>query len=426
MGEYLMARETVAALRLTLQDELVGYLAGYSNGKNVLTLAPEYIQNETRHPLTLSHTNPGLLAQQLAKKHPYISTYQLHPVLSNLLPEGALRAYLSQAMKLHRDNEFPLLGWLGHDLPGALIAHPMDAAQVPPFALQHRGKIEATLIDTPDSRAHFSLAGVQMKFSMHDQDGRYITGDRDSPGDWIIKTPSTLHPFVPLNEFTAMSLAAMAGVDIPEIKLISMANIETLPAINLPDERYAYGIRRYDRLPANKRVHSEDFAQIFFAYAHDKYRIASYDQIGKLIYQNSIRGQLDAVQMAIRLLTNILLANGDAHLKNWSMIYHDGRNASLAPAYDIVTTKAYISDETQYGLNMAKTKNWYETSFEHFKKWAQYSDIPWRPVLYNLKATMEKVRALWPAALIDSEMPDDPKAILRAHWTRLHPDFQID
>jgi len=421
-----MAKETVAALRLTLQGQPVGYVAGYSNGKSVFTLAPEYIQNEGRQPLTLSHLNPILLAQQLANKHPYITTHKLHPILSNLLPEGALRDFLSQVMKIHRDNEFPLLSWLGRDLPGALIADPMDASAIPELALRHHGKFEPMVIDIPDSRVHFSLAGVQMKFSMHEQDGRYITGDADVLGDWIIKTPSTIHPFVPLNEYTAMTLAALAGVDIPEIKLIPLDSIEALPNINLPNEQYAYGIRRYDRLPESRRVHSEDFAQIFFAYAHDKYRVASYDQIGKLIYQNSIQGQRDAVQMAIRLLVNILLANGDAHLKNWSMIYRDGRSAELSPAYDIVTTKAYITDESQYALNMDKTQNWYETSFDHFKSWAEYGDIPWRPVLYNLRASMEKVRSLWPAALNASEMPEKQKDSLRAHWRRLHPDFRLE
>ncbi|WP_296183548.1 type II toxin-antitoxin system HipA family toxin [Pseudomonas sp. UBA1879] len=421
-----MAVETVAALRLTLHSQLVGHVAGYSNGKNVFTLAPDYIENDARYPLTLSHTDPQVFSQQIANRHPYISAQRLHPVLSNLLPEGVLRDVLSQAMKVHRDNEFPLLSWLGRDLPGALIAERVESADIPQSALQHHGKIEPTVIDIPDSRAHFSLAGVQMKFSMRDQEGRYITGDPNAPGDWIIKTPSTVHPFVPLNEYTAMTLAALAGVDIPEIKLIQMADIEALPQINLPDEQQAYGIRRYDRLAGNQRIHSEDFAQIFYAYAHDKYRRASYDQIGKLLYQNSIHGQRDAIQMARRLLVNILLANGDAHLKNWSIIYRDGRHAELSPAYDIVMTKGYIADESQYALNMAKTKNWYEASLEHFKRWAAYGDIPWRPVLYNLRAAMDSARALWPGALNDSQMIDSQKALLRAHWKGLHPDFRIE
>ncbi len=420
-----MASETVSALELTLKGERVGYVAGYSSGKNVFTLAPEYLQNDARHPLTLSHTNAASLAWQLARKHPYIRSHKLHPLLSNLLPEGALRAFLSQAMKIHQDNEYPLLGWLGRDLPGALVAEPMEVSAIPTLALLHHGKIEPSVIEIPDHRAHFSLAGVQMKFSMRHQDGRYITGDPGAPGDWIIKTPSTVHPHVPLNEYTAMTLAALAGVETPEIKLIALSDIEALPTINLPDEKYAYGVRRYDRLPGNERVHSEDFAQILFAYAHEKYRAASYEQIGKLIYQNSLRGQRDAVQMAVRLLVNILLANGDAHLKNWSVIYPDGRNAQLSPAYDVVVTRAYMKDESQYALNMSKTKNWYGASFEHFRHWAEYGDIPWRPVLNNLKSTMEKARALWPDALNDSVMPERQQVIVRAHWRQLHPDFRI-
>ncbi|GAB7529598.1 type II toxin-antitoxin system HipA family toxin [Pseudomonas sp. 3A(2025)] len=420
-----MSTETVSALKLTLKGERVGYVAGYSSGKNVFTLAPEYLQNESRHPLTLSHTNPTTFARQLATKHPYIRSHKLHPVLSNLLPEGALRDFLSQAMKIHQDNEYPLLGWLGRDLPGALIAEPMEVSEIPPLALLHHGKIEPSVIEIPDNRAHFSLAGVQMKFSMRHQDGRYITGDPGAPGDWIIKTPSTLHPFVPLNEYTAMTLAALAGVEIPEIKLIAMGDIETLPNINLPNEKFAYGIRRYDRLPGNQRVHSEDFAQILFAYAHQKYRAASYEQIGKLIYQNSARGQQDAAQMAVRLLVNILLANGDAHLKNWSIIYPDGRNAQLSPAYDIVVTRVYMRDETQYALNMSQAKNWYGASFEHFKRWAEYGDIPWRLVFNNMKVVLEKARTLWPKALDNSVMAESQKAVLRTHWKQLHPDFRI-
>jgi len=417
--------ETVSALRLRLHDQLVGYVAGYSNGKNVLSLSHEYIANPARYPLTLSHRDPVLFQRQMEKKHPYSTTHKLHPILSNLLPEGALRDLLAQTMKIHRDSEFPLLGWLGRDLPGALVAEPVQADEIPDYVLSQTGKIEPVSVDMPDRRAHFSLAGVQMKFSMHNQDGRYITGDPEAPGDWIIKTPSTVHPYVPLNEYASMTLAALAGVNIPEIRLIEMDRIENLPSINLPDEKLAFGIRRYDRLPGNERVHSEDFAQIFFAYAHDKYRVANYEQIGKLVYQNSLHGQRDIVQMAIRLLVNILLANGDAHLKNWSMLYQNRMDAELSPAYDIVATKVYIQDEAQYALNMAKTKAWREVGMKHFEAWAAQVGAPWKLIHLNLKATLERARTLWPKALAESPMPEYQQAILRQHWTAIHPDFRI-
>ena len=54
----------------------------------------------------------------------YVTHQRLHPLLSNLLPEGSLRELIAQSLKIHIDNEFQLLATLGHDLPGALIATP--------------------------------------------------------------------------------------------------------------------------------------------------------------------------------------------------------------------------------------------------------------------------------------------------------------
>ncbi len=76
-----------------------------------------------------------------------------------------------------------------------------------------------------------------MKFSMKEKDGRYNLTKNGEPGDWIIKTPSTKHKYLPLNEYTAMSLAALAGVDIPDIKLIELNKLDNLPQINLPNEK---------------------------------------------------------------------------------------------------------------------------------------------------------------------------------------------
>jgi serine/threonine-protein kinase HipA len=52
------------------------------------------------------------------------------------------------------------------------------------------------------------------------------------------------------------------------------------------------------------------------------------------------------------LLVNILLANGDAHLKNWILIYPGRVTSELAPAYDIVTTMVYIGDGRKFALNL--------------------------------------------------------------------------
>ncbi|MEJ2044776.1 MAG: HipA domain-containing protein [Reinekea sp.] len=96
-----------------------------------------------------------------------------------------------------------------------------------------------------------------------------------------------------------------------------------------------FAIKRFDRQESN-RVHMEDFAQVLVKYPHEKYNSANYEQIGRVLYEFSGDALADVQQFARRLLVNILLANGDAHLKNWSLQYEDKVTPRLSPAYDIV------------------------------------------------------------------------------------------
>ena len=75
-------------------------------------------------------------------------------------------------------------------------------------------------------------------------------------------------------------------------------------------------------------------------------------------------------------LVNILLANGNAHLKNWSLLYSDQVTPRLSPAYDIVTTSVYIDNERCYALNLGKTKKWYDVTYANFEGWAKRAGVP--------------------------------------------------
>lgn len=85
---------------------------------------------------------------------------------------------------------------------------------------------------------------------------------------------------------------------------------------------------------------------------HQKYDSANYEQIAKVLYRYTGRSLANVQQFARRLLVNILLANGDAHLKNWILIYPGRVTSELAPAYDIVTTMVYIGDGRKFALNL--------------------------------------------------------------------------
>lgn len=355
---------------------------------------------------------------------PWVKRQRLHPTLSNLLPEGALREFIAQGSKTHIDNEFEIFSYLGQDLPGALIATPMEPKEVPQNLIPTSEKAQVVKFKTNHQPNKFSLAGVQMKFSMKEIDGRYNLSDDKHLGNWIIKTPSTKHKDVPLNEYTSMSLARLVGVDIPPIRLVELSQINDLPQINLPNEQFAFAIKRFDRND-NQRIHMEDFAQILVKYPNEKYSSANYEQIGKIIFEYSGDGLEDVQQFARRLLVNILLANGDAHLKNWSLLYQDQVTPRLSPAYDIVCTSVYIKNETDFALNLGKNKSWLNATNEHFKYWSDKVNIPWRAIKVHLDDTMEKARDLWPNALEDLPMIDEHKLKLKTHWDKLQKDFRI-
>jgi len=157
-----------------------------------------------------------------------------------------------------------------------LVATPMEPEEVPESVLTTHGKAKAVTHKVSDRENKFSLAGVQMKFSMKEKEGRYNLSKNGEHGDWIIKTPSTHHKHVPLNEYTAMPLSTLVGVDIPDIKLVELGKLDNLPQINLPDENLAFAIKWFDR-EGNTRIHMEDFAQVLAKYPHEKYNSANYE-----------------------------------------------------------------------------------------------------------------------------------------------------
>ena len=415
--------DEINVLKLTLHGQLIGYLVGFHSGRNVISFTDEFKNNRSRPTFSLI-THPNFPHSNKLMSEPWARNQKLHPVLSNLLPEGALRELIAQGLKVHVDSEFHLLSYLGGDLPGALVVEPLEPSDVPSSILAAHSNATAIKFEKISRENKFSLAGVQMKFSMKEKDGRYNLSKGDVFGDWIIKTPSTKHKDVPLNEYTAMKLASLVGIEIPEIKLVELNALDNLPPINLPDESSAFAIKRFDRA-GSTRIHMEDFAQILVKYPHEKYQSANYEQIGQILYEYSGDALADAQQFARRLLVNILLANGDAHLKNWSLLYSNKITPRLSPAYDILTTSEYIEDERHYALNLGKTKDWYEVSSLHFEAWAKRSKIPWRAIKPHLDETVEKARDLWPDAIKSLPMNDEHKVKLVAHWKKLQKEYRL-
>ncbi len=106
----------IKVLKLSLHDRLVGYLSGFNNRRNILSFDGEFRNDPNRPTLSLI-THPSFPNVDSIMSEPWVKNQRLHPTLSNLLPEGALREFIAQGLKTHSDNEFQILSYLGQDLP---------------------------------------------------------------------------------------------------------------------------------------------------------------------------------------------------------------------------------------------------------------------------------------------------------------------
>src|SRR5690606_29163752 len=123
--------------------------------------------------------------------------------------------------------------------------------------------------------------------------------------------PSQQFAGIPENEFSMMRLASMIGMDVPSIELIDIDAISGMPEGIGELTGQALAVSRFDRT-AGGPVHTEDFAQVFGVFPDDKYKRASYANIGRVIGTET--GDAGTAEYIRRLVFSALIGNGDMHL----------------------------------------------------------------------------------------------------------------
>ena len=334
-------------LRVLLYGEPIGTLTRFAGDRTLFTFNNDYVADDNRPTLSLAFkSDQGSLISDFNP----VQT-RVMPFFSNLLPEGPLRGYLAERAGVKPEREFFLLWALGEDLPGAVT---VESADGEPWPFDVADAAEGRGQDTQATALRFSLAGVQLKFSAVEDAHKGLTiPARGVGGSWILKLPSLAFEGVPENEFSMMTLARLVGIDVPAVKLVDVSTVGNLPAGIETLKGRALAIERFDRLADGTPVHIEDFAQVFRLYPDDKYRKASSMNIASVIGAES--DDADITEFVRRLTFNMLIGNADMHVKNWSVMYPDKRNAVLAPAYDYVATIAYLPDDTA-ALKVSRTK----------------------------------------------------------------------
>ena len=409
-------------LKILLGDVLVGHLTGFQDGKNLFAFDDSYINLGPGRPiLSLSFNMPGDEETTEHKlREVYSSRMKLPPFFSNLLPEGVLREYVVKRLKIHHDHEFDILTALGASLPGAIRALP--ANELPQAALNHQPGTTHSAAD--ETLIKFSLGGSQLKFSMIERGGKFTLDDGGE--EWIVKPPHPNHPNVPANEYTMMRLAAATGIQTPEVKLVKLDDIDLagLSGLSIPQwETCAYAVKRYDRTDEG-RVHVEDFAQVFNVYADQEYKATNYDTIGRLIFDIFPNRYEQLAEFIRRLVINILIGNGDAHLKNWSVIYKDKVTPQLSPAYDLVSTIQYMQNDS-LALNLGGEKRFESIDESQFKRLAQRVEASPKFVLDIVKETVATARKEWPGIIREVGLPGNIRDRLFNYWGGLSDLLRI-
>ncbi|MGH9324100.1 MAG: type II toxin-antitoxin system HipA family toxin, partial [Vicinamibacteria bacterium] len=258
----------------------------------------------------------------------------------------------------------------------------------------------------------FSLAGVQLKFSMIRSGGRFSLPAHDSRGDWIVKIGDVEYPGLAENEYTMLSWSSAAGFDVPERFLLEPGD---LPAIQkyLPQEGFVLAVRRYDRTVGGP-IHQEDFAQMIGS--KKKYE-GSYDQLGVVV--RGLLGEDAFAEFVRRVVLTIAMGGNDAHLKNWSVVYRDERRPELAPLYDQVSTIAWPKLDRQLALKLAGARDFGRIGSDSIRRIAAKAGADPAAAVDAASRTLKGLRESWADVLEGGAMLSDPVEAIRDHWRRV-------
>lgn len=271
----------------------------------------------------------------------------LHPVFQMNLPEGfVLEQLRNRLAKTTPINPMLLMALTGSGSPAGRVAVASSVIdQLLGSANPGGGRSLSQILSWDGTQDLFAelvdqyilrtgISGVQPKVIVPDSD--FVVDPKATllMPELIVKSGRADFPGLAVNEYLCMDAARRAGMPVPDFYL--------------SDNRQLFVMRRFDRDADQRAIGFEDMAVLMGLGTEQKYD-SSYENIAKAIRlfcaPDQVRGSLDRFFDIVAL--SCMVGNGDAHLKNFGVLYREpsGADAQLAPAYDIVNTTAYIKDD---------------------------------------------------------------------------------
>ena len=259
----------------------------------------------------------------------------LFPPMDQNLPEGELFMKIRELFPKQPMTPMHLLALVGRNGIGRLgYSLPERPAAVAPRPLSKEELLKTRY--TPEVfnelvAAYLStgagIAGMQPKIMVPDRPTVPIPS-------LIVKAASPAYPGLAANEYMCLSAARRAGIDVPSFALSDDGQMLVL-------DRFDMATHDDGRI---ERLGFEDIAALAGLRVRDilsdrKYQ-GSYQRVAELLRQLQLHAD-NLHRFFQQVAFSVMVRNGDAHLKNFGVLYRSASEVWLAPMFDVVTTAIY-------------------------------------------------------------------------------------
>lgn len=320
-------------------------------GSPVFRYLSEYVDDSAAIPLS----------QSLPLSSNTYDEAQLCPYFEGLLAEGSAREALAAELHVRETNYLAILARCGHDCIGDVViedGNDHNSQTANEYEAVNDEQLIRYFKSLPDMTrenigSRLSLAGAQSKIGLARMPGNgpmsrgWLKPHRLAASTHILKT-CPIEKLIGL-EFLCMKAAKECGIEVPEVALLDFGR----PVLAV--ERFDRNVTVLQPELHVARLHQEDFAQAFGITSASKYaelQGGSIAAIARWIRARASKPAEGLSQFAKVVCFNYLVGNCDAHLKNFSIMYHNGRKGaaySLSPAYGLVSTSFF----DRFGKDMA-------------------------------------------------------------------------
>ena len=192
-----------------------------------------------------------------------------------------------------------------------------------------------------ENRTIMSISGSQEKFSFVLEKNKLRLAKPGECGQYLLKPIPTLgrnKHLMPANEHLTMQIARQVyQIDTAENGIIFFQKGEM-----------AYITKRFDWDEVGQKRAKEDFAVLAgrTPQTHGinyKYE-GNYLEMFQIMQQYVPAYTVEASKLFKLILFNYLLSNGDAHLKNFSLLESEDGDFTLSPAYDLLNTEMHLAE----------------------------------------------------------------------------------